>query len=266
MIPWRITVHDQDFYEVSNKGIQELRGVGTTLAEGELQILVAIDGRTTVRKIAERLGLSMEMARESFADLRQHEFIVPASARALAGAESIFSMPLAAADMEGGVIQASEQIDAGASALESSGYYVAITRRWAAPEKHREDSKYTVLIVDDDRIVLELLKYFLEHEGFLVRIAGNQEEIVAMLGCLPVPDLALIDVRMPGLDGFHVLARLHTHPIFWAMPVIMMTALSTREAVLKGLRLGAVGYVTKPARPEVLLRAVRIALGLEAAQ
>lgn len=96
-----------------------------------------------------------------------------------------------------------------------------------------------------------------------MRLAANRGEIVAALRRLPVPDLALLDIRMPDADGFQVLARIRTHPVLKEMPVVMMTALATREAVLKGLQLGADGYLTKPFSLEVMLRSVRTALGME---
>ena len=95
-----------------------------------------------------------------------------------------------------------------------------------------------------------------------MRLATNREEIVAALRRRPVPDLALLDIRLPDADGFEVLARIRMHPILKEMPVVMMTALAARESVLTGLQLGADGYLTKPFKREVLLRVVDAVLGV----
>ena len=66
---------------------------------------------------------------------------------------------------------------------------------------------------------------------------------------------------LPDIDGFEVLGRIRSHPSLKALPVVMLTAKATRESVLKGLHLGADGYVTKPFEIEVLMDAVRTVLG-----
>ncbi len=70
-----------------------------------------------------------------------------------------------------------------------------------------------------------------------------------------MPDLILLDVQLPDGNGFDILARMRQHPVLKNMPVIMLTAEATRESVLRGLQLGADGYVTKPFEPDVLVSA-----------
>ena len=265
MISRYVSVHDNDLYEVSSKGIEELRGGGTTLSATELQILVLMNGQTTVANIAAGVGLPIEAAHTAFADLRRRDLITSAGARSLAGIDDFFSKPLAPVDTEASAAQADERLVLGASALKSSGYYVAITRRTAGTPAPRGGREHTVLVVDDDQSLSVLLQQQLELEGFSVRLAANREQIVAALRRLPVPGLALVDVLMPDADGFQLLARIRAHPILKAMPVVMMTALATRESVLKGLQLGADGYVTKPFTREVLLRVVQTVIGEEKA-
>ncbi|MDH4191878.1 MAG: response regulator, partial [Betaproteobacteria bacterium] len=81
----------------------------------------------------------------------------------------------------------------------------------------------------------------------------------------PRPDLVLLDVTLPDADGFDVLAKMRLHPALKTVPVIMVTAIATREAVIKGILRGADGYITKPFEVDVLLKAVRTVLGLTSA-
>jgi len=102
---------------------------------------------------------------------------------------------------------------------------------------------------------------FMQMEGYEMRFAGNREEITAALR-LGKPDLVLLDVTLPDADGFDVLVRMRQHPVLKTIPVIMMTAKASREAVLKGLAAGATGYITKPFDVDVIVLAVKSVLGL----
>jgi len=90
----------------------------------------------------------------------------------------------------------------------------------------------------------------------------SRDDILIALRQQPAPDLILLDVQLPDANGFDILARMRQHPVLKNMPVIMLTAEATREAVLKGLQGGADGYVTKPFEPDLLISAVKAVLGL----
>ena len=70
------------------------------------------------------------------------------------------------------------------------------------------------------------------------------------------------DVVLPDADGFDILCRMRRHPVLKSVPVVMLTAKATRDAVLRGLASGANGYITKPFEADVMLKAVRTILGL----
>ena len=89
-----------------------------------------------------------------------------------------------------------------------------------------------------------------------------ERRLVAEVRRPPVPDLILLDVMLPDADGFDILMRLRQHPVLQHVAVIMLTAKTTREAVIRGMSLGADGYITKPCAPDALMRAVRTVLGL----
>jgi DNA-binding response OmpR family regulator len=145
--------------------------------------------------------------------------------------------------------------------LKQKGYYVRIARRPEEERKRPEGRKPLALVVDDDAHLTKLLQTCFKLEGFATRVAANREQIVAAFREPAAPDLVLLDVVLPDVDGFDILWRMRQHPALKAVPVIMLTGKATREAVLKGLHGGADGYITKPFDVEVLMSAVKTVLG-----
>ncbi len=123
----------------------------------------------------------------------------------------------------------------------------------AALQTHKV-SKRTLLVVDDLPENLAVLTDFLEYEGFQILLAYNGKQALAMTEHL-LPDLILLDVLMPELDGFEVCRYLKAQQDTKHIPIIFMTALSETVNKVYGFRLGAVDYITKPLqREEVLVR------------
>jgi signal transduction histidine kinase len=120
-----------------------------------------------------------------------------------------------------------------------------------------------VLIVDDERRNSELLKVMLVPEGYAILTASSGEDALALLADQP-PDLILLDVMMPGMDGYQVATRIKQNPATNNIPVIMLTALDDRNARMLGLNAGAEDFLTKPVdRAELCVR-VRNLLRLKA--
>jgi len=118
-----------------------------------------------------------------------------------------------------------------------------------------------VLIVEDTPASLSLLSELMQAEGYTVRQAQDGE--MALLSAQNrVPDLILLDVRMPGINGFEVCKRLKENPITASVPIIFLSALQDTEAKIQGLQLGAVDYIGKPYEPEEVLQRVRTHLEL----
>ena len=112
----------------------------------------------------------------------------------------------------------------------------------------------TILVVDDEPAIRTILEYQLTQAGYRVATAADGEEALAYLAD-ELPDLVLLDVMMPGLDGHAVLARLRADSRTQHLPVVMLTAKGERAHVLQGLEAGANDYIVKPfARDEQLLR------------
>ncbi|MGB7895540.1 MAG: EAL domain-containing protein [Microcoleus sp.] len=118
-----------------------------------------------------------------------------------------------------------------------------------------------ILIVDDNPNNLKLLFDFLKESGFKVLVAKDGESAIDKRQQV-LPDIILLDVMMPGIDGFETCYRLKASVATKDIPVIFMTALTDRVDKVKGLSLGAVDYITKPFQQEEVLARVQIHLRL----
>lgn len=126
-------------------------------------------------------------------------------------------------------------------------------------------SQATLLIVDDTPENLGVLSELLQPH-YAVRAANNGARALAIAASLPQPELILLDIMMPDLDGYAVLERLRAAPATRDIPVIFVTALDATEDERRGFELGAVDYITKPIRPAVVLARVRTHLELKRAR
>jgi len=123
----------------------------------------------------------------------------------------------------------------------------------------------TILIVDDNPFVLTTIDHILAPQfRVLAARSGKRALYVAARG--PNPDLILLDVNMPDMDGYTVLSKLREDPVTKYIPVIFVTGLETAEDEEKGLSLGAVDYITKPVNPAILLSRVSTHLTLQHAR
>jgi diguanylate cyclase (GGDEF)-like protein len=123
----------------------------------------------------------------------------------------------------------------------------------------------TVLIVDDTPTNLEILVDYLAEQGFDISVAMDGLSALEQISDIR-PDLILLDVRMPGIDGFETCRRLKARKETSPLPVIFMTALSDTEDKVKGFQVGAVDYVTKPIQQEEVLARVTAHLTLRRLQ
>jgi CheY-like chemotaxis protein len=155
-----------------------------------------------------------------------------------------------------------EMADAAALSLRRTGYFVGIARKPPKAPQRAAGQPLLVVVVEDEPVLAKFVQSYLAFEGIQVRLAADRAQVSAQLGQRPVPDLVLLDVALPDADGFDILQRIRRHRHLHAVPVIMLTGTTTREAVIRGMRLGADGYVTKPFDAEALMRAVRTVLGL----
>jgi len=123
----------------------------------------------------------------------------------------------------------------------------------------------SILAVDDEEDILELLRYNLSREGYRVTPATTGEEAVRLALSL-LPDLILLDLLLPGMDGLEVCRRLKADARTRSIPLIMLTAKGEEADIVAGLELGADDYVTKPFSPRVLLARIRTVLRRRSAE
>ena len=113
-----------------------------------------------------------------------------------------------------------------------------------------------ILVVDDDRNLRKIIATNLELAGYDVTAAANGEEALTALEQLQ-PDLVILDVMMPAMDGYEVARRIRAHPVNARVPIIMLTAKSEVEDKISGFDAGADDYITKPFGPQELLARVK---------
>ena len=128
-----------------------------------------------------------------------------------------------------------------------------------------EPDKKFILIVDDSSTNLSVLSQALKTAGYKVKVAVDGLSAIEMLEkCAidptknPLPELILLDVQMPGIDGFETCRQLKANQVTAVIPVIFMTALADAESKIKGLSLGAVDYITKPFEQDEVIARVNI--------
>ena len=116
-------------------------------------------------------------------------------------------------------------------------------------------SKYNVLAVDDIPLNLLLIQKMLSRFNFKLRTASGGQQTLDMVA-EQKPDLILLDLMMPGIDGFEVIRRLRANPDTQDIQIVILSALNSNEDVIKGFNLGADDYIVKPIIMEKLLSCV----------
>jgi two-component system alkaline phosphatase synthesis response regulator PhoP len=120
-------------------------------------------------------------------------------------------------------------------------------------------AKEKILVVDDEEDILELLRFNLSREGCQVFCASSGEEALRLVRS-EIPDLIVLDLMLPGIDGLEVTRRLENDPNTKHLPIVMLTAKGEEADIVTGLELGADDYVTKPFSPRILVARVRAVL------
>ena len=116
--------------------------------------------------------------------------------------------------------------------------------------------KAVILVIEDEKDIQELISFNLEKEGYTVMIADNAEKGLDLMR-KTLPDLVLLDMMLPGIDGFEALRRIKADRALCQCSVFMVTARSEDADIVAGFELGADDYVTKPFSPKVLIARIR---------
>lgn len=127
----------------------------------------------------------------------------------------------------------------------------------------KEEGERTVLVVEDEGDVSEILSYSLRREGFRVLTASEAAEGLAVAQS-ERPDVVLLDVMMPGITGWEMLERMKADEATRKIPVIMVTVLEEPTSAGRAAEGDAAGYIRKPFKPEEVVRTIRSVLDREA--
>lgn len=122
------------------------------------------------------------------------------------------------------------------------------------------DTKKTIMVVDDNPDIITIVRTILEGKGYKVMSAYSGAELLSSLE-KDKPDLVVLDIMMPQMDGLEVLTRLKAAPDTASIPVILLTAKVQYEDVLGGYKLGADYYITKPFTSTQLINGINLLLG-----
>jgi DNA-binding response OmpR family regulator len=117
-----------------------------------------------------------------------------------------------------------------------------------------------ILVAEDERDIRELIGFTLRHHGHTVLTAPNGEEALA-LALRELPDLVLLDIRMPRLTGYDVCRRLRAEPSTRDIPIAFLSAKGQEAEIQAGMDAGATDYILKPFAPDQLINRVALLLG-----
>jgi CheY-like chemotaxis protein len=257
-------VSHSDVYGLTSRGEAEIRGSRTNLPALALELLVRTDGRTPVHELQSSMeGVSSDHVAETLQRLLRDELIQYSDGRDdTLRMDDIKGLARTAVRAHPAGKSTQREATAGYNSLRQDGFYVRIARRPDARPTLPQDRTPSLLVIEDEPHLAKFLSHFMRFEGFDVRLASDRNEIVQQLRAAPTPDLVLLDVMLPDVNGFDVLTRMREHAVLRDIPVLMLTSIATRESVIKGLVCGADGYVTKPFQVDVLVKAIQTIFGL----
>jgi len=119
-------------------------------------------------------------------------------------------------------------------------------------------SQRKAFVVEDDQIIVTILEHLLTRRGYGVEIARDGRQATQYIDATEAaPELVLLDVMLPYVDGFELIRKIREHPTWSQVPIIMLTAKSTEQHIVRALDNGANDYVVKPFRPGELMARIR---------
>jgi len=261
-----LAVDEKAGFALTNKGKSELKSARTELPMLELKLLVMMDGGANLGRILKAFTAQPQVELMETINRMKRTGLIADRDKAGGGDEhggieatGFFTRPIFPSPNGGGTESADDTLEM----LKRNGYVARIAKKATEQRKLEKGQQIHVLVIEDDPQLAKLLRMFLLMHEFVPRMAANKEEVVGALRVPPKPDVVLLDVVLPDIDGFEILTRLKQHDILKTIPVIMMTAKATREAVLKGLARGADGYITKPFDVDIISHAIHSVLGLK---
>lgn len=126
---------------------------------------------------------------------------------------------------------------------------------------HSSSEKNTLLVVDDSAENLQILNALLK-DDYKLKMAKSGEKALEIASQVPQPDLILLDVVMPGVDGFEVCLALKSNPATAYIPIIFLTALNEVDDETRGFRVGGADFIRKPFNPDIVKARIKTQLAL----
>jgi len=262
-----VPIYPLDVFILTDAGSGEIHGGSTRLPPDALEVLVLLDGKKTVGDLEQAIPqMAAADLRNLLRSLLAANLIRTRTLAEDGGVEVDFDAFFkAAANGEASSPGAEKSADReaiyGAPALERNGYYVSIARQ-ALKARAPTGGKLQALVIEDDPDMAQLIERLLGRDIFAVTVCTRRDQVLARLRQKPSPDVLMLDVLLPDVNGFELLQKLKEHPQLKMMPVIIVTADAKPESVMRGLALGADGYVTKPFDHATLVKGVKAVLGI----
>jgi CheY-like chemotaxis protein len=153
--------------------------------------------------------------------------------------------------------QIERQAAAAVTALGDKGAFLSRERIMNRPSLRKTPDQISVLVVEDDPDQAALAEIRVSMGGYKVRLAASLKALREELAAGRVPDIMLLDVRLPDGDGFDILAAMRRQANLALLPIVMLTVITGKENVRRGLELGADGYITKPYSKNIVVDAIR---------
>jgi DNA-binding response OmpR family regulator len=125
------------------------------------------------------------------------------------------------------------------------------------PSDARPDPSLTALVVEDARAIAMLLRFILEREGFRVEHAADGREAQRLIGVMAPPAVVLLDIMLPYVDGFELIASIRSQPGWEKLPILMLSSKGSEGDIARALDAGADDYMVKPFQPDELKARLR---------
>jgi two-component system OmpR family response regulator len=249
-------------YCATKAGVMELSRASTKLLSDELQVLVLLSRPLRLRDVVPLFPrLTDQKVMDAAARLLQERLIGEST---LPPDDGSLDFSPGSDAMSNASMTMGLEVQKARADLFQRGYYVTIARRAATQVAPRVEGSYTILLIEDDQSLLKLFDNYLRMQGFGTRTASDRAGIEAAFAVSPPPDLILLDLNLPDVGGFDILHMLSAHENMGSTPVVVASADTTKQSIVRALALGADGYITKPVELDSLTDAVRAVLGFPA--
>ena len=252
-------------YRRTAAGDKALSSIGPTIAPEYLRILSVIDGVTHSDVIRGLLRqFPDKLLRDWLSEVEELGFVISAPADPARDLDFTALSRKVSGEPKAATLADKTRIDRQArearDALDHAGAYLSPDRLKHRPQVAKAPGDILVLVVEDDPDQAALANLRVSMAGYAVRVARSCKELVAQMRARALPDLILLDAMLPDGSGFDVLRNIRRHAKLALLPVVMLTALTDRQEVRRGLGLGADGYITKPYSKNVLTDTIRSVL------